>query len=169
MRSATVSLVAPPLPFASPAAPLAMIAALEIEARTLAGLRRHPGLRVSVSGPGPERAFEAARVAVAAGAGALLSWGIAGALSPARRTGDVMLPARLLSPAGEWGTDTGWRRRVEAAVGGQFTVSEDALYSAEHVVSGAGARADLAGSTGAVAVDMESAAVARAAAEAGLP
>jgi adenosylhomocysteine nucleosidase len=50
-----------------------------------------------------------------------------------------------------------------------LTISEDTLYSAGRVVSDPRDRAELAGRTGAAAVDMESAAVARAAAEAGLP
>lgn len=164
-----MSSVAPARPFASPVARTAVIAALEIEARTLDSMGRKPELSIGVSGPGAERAYDAARGAVAAGARALLSWGIAGALRPERRTGDVMLPARLLSAAGEWTTDTAWRRRVAEIVGGQHVVSEEALYSADRVVSGREARAELAGRTGAAAVDMESAAVARAAAEAGLP
>jgi adenosylhomocysteine nucleosidase len=164
-----VSPAAPPRPFASPVARTAVITALEIEARTLDGFGREPDLLVCLSGPGPERAFAAARSAVAAGAEALLSWGIAGALSSERRTGDVLLPARVLSATGEWATDAAWRRRVATMAARQFVVSEDPLYSAEHVVSGAGARAELAGRTGAVAVDMESAAVAQAAAEAGIP
>lgn len=164
-----MSPVAPPLPFASPAARLAVIAALEIEARTLDFLSNEPELRVYVSGPGPERAGIAARGAIAEGAGALLAWGIAGALGGDVDCGDVIVPARVLSAAGEWTLNAAWRQRVAAALGTRFGVGESALYSSAQVVTRPQAKRDLAERTGAAAVDMESAAVAEAAAAAGLP
>ncbi len=164
-----MSPVAPPLPFASPAVPLAVIAALQIEARTLEFLSREPQLRVYVSGPGPLRAGTAARNAIADGARALLVWGIAGALRADCENGDVIVPHRVLSAAGEWVSDAAWRRRVAAALDGRIEVGEGALYSSGHVVSQPRAKRELGEATGAAAVDMESAAVAEAAAEAGLP
>ena len=156
-------------PFASPAAQLAIIAALEIEARTLESGAPGPGMRVYVSGPGPSRAGSMARGAIADGAGALLSWGIAGALRSDCECGDVIVPSRLLSASGEWAADPAWRHRVIAALGGRIAVSDRPLFSSGQVVAGPQARRELAERSGAAAVDMESAAVAEAAAEAGLP
>ena len=164
-----MSPVAPPLPFASPAARLAVIVALEIEARTLDLLSRETELRVYVSGPGPLRAGIAARGAIADGAGALLAWGMAGALGGEADCGDLIVPARVLSAAGEWVLDTAWRRRVAAALGERFEVGESALYTSGQVVTRPQAKRELAERTGAAAVDMESAAVAEVAAAAGLP
>jgi adenosylhomocysteine nucleosidase len=159
----------PVRPFAAPAPKLAVIAALEIEARTLASLRRQPELRIYISGPGPARARTTAREAIADGAGALLSWGLAGGLRGDRSCGDVLVPARVLSSAGEWSTDLDWRREVVAVLGRRFRPSDEPLYSAERVVALPQAKAELSRRTGAAAVDMESAAVAAAAALAGLP
>jgi len=68
-----------------------VVAALEFEAQSL-GTRRHladglgslrDGSLLRVSGVGGDNAARAARELVAAGAGALLSWGVAGGLDPA--------------------------------------------------------------------------------------
>jgi hypothetical protein len=149
--------------------PLAVIAALEIESRTLDVLSRDLETRVYVSGPGPERAGTTARNAIADGAGALLAWGMAGALRADCGNGDVIVPGRVLSAAGEWATDAAWRRRVAAALDGHIEFGEGALYSSPQVVSLPQVKRELAERTGAAAVDMESASVAAAAAESGLP
>jgi hypothetical protein len=81
----------------------------------------------------------------------------------------VLLPARILSAAGEWVTDADWRLRLAAALGSEFGISEAPLYSALEVVTTPSAKLELAGRTGAAAVDMETAAVAQAAAAARLP
>lgn len=159
----------PVRPFASPAARLAVIAALEIEARTLESLARGPEVRVYVSGPGSSRAGSMARDAIANGAGALLCWGVAGALSGDCECADVIVPSRVLSDSGEWATDPAWRHRVLAALGGRIASSERPLFTSRQLVAGPQARRELAERSGAAAVDMESAAVAQAAAEAGLP
>jgi adenosylhomocysteine nucleosidase len=86
-----------------------------------------------------------------------------------RNCGDVILPDRVLSSSGEWATDAAWRQRIAAIIGRRFAVSEEPLFSAGGVLTEPRAKMVLARRTGAVAVDMESAAVAEAAAEAGLP
>jgi adenosylhomocysteine nucleosidase len=169
LSSAAVASGDPVPPFAAPAVPVAVIAALALEARTLEVFRRDPEVCVYLSGPGPERAGAAARGAIAAGARALLSFGLAGGLSRELGCGAIVLPARVLSSSGEWATDAAWRQRVAEGIGRRFALSEEALYSALHVVTRPQAKAELAKRTGAAAVDMESAAVAGAAAEAGLP
>jgi adenosylhomocysteine nucleosidase len=148
---------------------MAVVVALDIEARTLASAVTALEGRVYISGPGPARAAAAARDAIAAGAKALLSWGIAGALSGERRPGDVLLPARVLSAAGEWTTDADWRQRLATGLGRDFDISDAPLYSAPEVVTSPSAKRTLAERTGAAAVDMETAAIAQVAAAASLP
>ena len=159
----------PVRPFASPVARIAVIAALEIEARTLEIPAGKPDIRIYVSGPGPARAGSVARDAIADGAGALLSWGVAGALSGDCDCGDVIVPARVLSASGGWDTDAHWRQRVRAVLDGRIEISESPLFTSGYLVAKPEAKRELAERSGASAVDMESAAVAEAAAEAALP
>jgi adenosylhomocysteine nucleosidase len=153
----------------SPAARVAVIAALEIEARiprALGSAHRSP---VYVSGPGSDRALAAARRAIAAGARALVSFGLAGGIGPDAATADIVLPETIASDAGSWAADTVWRQRLALLLQPGFRLVEGRLFSASDVVATPAAKAELAQLTGAVAVDMESAGVAAAAAEAGLP
>jgi adenosylhomocysteine nucleosidase len=162
-----------------------VVAALEFEAQSL-GTRRHhadglgslrDGSLLRVSGVGADNAARAARQLVAAGAGALLSWGVAGALDPALGCGAVLLPAEVLRPASAAGslppqrfaTCRMWRERVAAALQLPAPVTAGALLTSARPVGAAELKTRLFQDTGAVAVDMESAAVAQVAAEHELP
>ena len=162
-----------------------VVAALEFEAHSLGPRRRRAdglcGLGddslLSVSGIGGDNAARAARELVAAGVGALLSWGVAGALDPALGPGAVLLPAEVLCyPAANgalslqrFATCDSWRERVAAALQPHAPVSAGALLSSALPVAAAALKATLFHDTGALAVDMESAAVAQVAAEHALP
>jgi len=162
-----------------------VVAALEFEARSLG--RREPrggglasladGSRVSVCGMGGENAARAARQLVAAGAGALLSWGVAGGLDPGLACGTVVLPHEVVrgsdalqaSPPRRFATCPTWRERLAAALQAHARLASGALLSSDAPVAAAGLKARLFEETRAVAVDMESAAVAAVAADHGLP
>jgi adenosylhomocysteine nucleosidase len=152
-----------------------VVAALEFEARSLGD--PGDGSMISVSGIGADNAARNARALVAAGAGALLSWGVAGALDPALACGTAVLPGEVLRAHGEAGgaalqrfaTCRGWRERLLAALQGQAAVVSGTLLSSAAPVTTLAHKASLFRQTMAVAVDMESAAVAGVAAEHGLP
>lgn len=97
-----------------------------------------------------------------AGAGALLSFGLAGGLAPLLQPGDLLLPGRVLAADGEWLADPALQTRLGGATPG-------ALWGGGAVLATAAAKAALHRSSGAAAVDLESAAVARVAARHGLP
>lgn len=122
------------------------------------------GVRAAVSGASAEAAGrEAARLA-AEGAVALLSVGLAGALAPGLRPGDLLVPARVVERGGRaHAADAG----LAAALGLAFEAQ--ALLGSDELVADVAEKAALHAATGAVAVDMESHAVARAAAAVGLP
>jgi adenosylhomocysteine nucleosidase len=159
---------------------VAIIAALELESRIFeralrkssprAGGRAaasHPA--VYCSGPGPERAARAAARAIEAGARALVSFGLAGGLRADAEPGTVLLPARVVDAAGAFESDALWRERLAAMLAPGFRVLEAPLVSVDRVVTEVADKAALAGRFGAAAVDLESAAIARAAARARLP
>ena len=148
---------------------IAVIAALELEADILRRVPRFSESPIHVSGPGPERAGAAALRAVEAGAEALVVWGVAGGLTQNADCGTVMLPARILADGGAWSSDASWCERIASALGSGLAPVDLPLFSMDHVLSDPEQKGALAGSSGAAAVDMESAAVARVAAEAGLP
>ena len=162
-----------------------VVAALEFEARALGKRRRAgeglsslpDGSLVSVCGIGAENAQRAARRLIGAGVGALLSWGVAGGLDPGLACGTVVLPTEILrgsetlaaSPLRRFATCRTWRERLGAALRGHARLATGALLTSAVPVAAAGLKARMFEETRAVAVDMESAAVAEVAADHGLP
>ena len=144
-----------------------VVAALDFEARSLG--KRSGQFLLGTSGIGAVNAARAARSLVAAGAAALLSWGVAGALDPALPCGTAVLPLEVLRQGRRFPTDRLWRARVAAALEGRVPLVSGALLTSEMAVAAAALKARLFEDTGAAAVDMESAAVAEVAAELGLP
>ena len=121
---------------------------------------------VRVAGIGRERAHSAATRMIEHGARALLSWGVAGGLSPRLRSGDLVLPRRVVSSRGEWQTHEGWRARLLHALPDANEV--DALYCSDEPLASTEGKSTLA-RRGFDVVDMESAGVAEAATQAGVP
>jgi hypothetical protein len=152
----------------SPTSRIALIAALELEARIPKTVFGAQCPSVYISGPGRERAYLTASHAIAEGAEALVSWGLAGGLSAETKTGAVILPGEVISETGSWPTDIGWRQRLADALDGQFPLVQQPLYSAEQVLTSPQSKSVAATRFGASAVDMESAGIAAAALEHGV-
>ncbi len=154
-------------------ATIAVIAALASERAPLDTLLMadpKPLIRVYQCGVGRERAHDAASAALSAGASALVSWGVAGALVPALSPGTILLPEQVLTCDGEeLATDSRWRMEVCRALQPMFAIHGGRLLDSREVLSTRVAKARVAEASGAIAVDMESAAVGRAAAGAGKP
>ncbi len=142
----------------TPAVRLGIVCGLASEASALG----FPGL--AVSGARPERADAQARELARQGAKALLSVGLAGALAPGLAPGDLLVPARVVTAEGRaFAADAG----LAAALG--LALDPCALLGSDTLVATVADKAALHAATGAVAVDMESHAVARAARATGLP
>ena len=109
-----------------------------------------------------EGAAAASQRLVERGVGGLVSFGLAGGLDPALVPGTVLVPTAVLLDAERWDADNGLRRLLGGA-------TPEALYGGGEAVATAAAKAALFARTGAVAVDLESAAVARTARRHGLP
>ncbi len=92
----------------------------------------------------------------------LISFGLAGGLDPALAPGVVLVPAAVLLDAERWDADGALLQRLGGATPG-------VLYGGGEVVASAAAKAALLARSGAVAVDLESAAVARTARRHALP
>jgi adenosylhomocysteine nucleosidase len=155
-----------------------VVAALDAEARTLGPLsKREDGLwltaegtLVAVSGVGHMAAADSARALIEAGATALVSWGMAGGLDPELLAGAVCLPSVVISAEGaHFATDPHWRELVRSAIHGHRTVVHGTLLTTLHAIDRVDAKRTAFRETGAVAVDMESTAIAAVAATRGVP
>jgi adenosylhomocysteine nucleosidase len=152
---------------------LGIVAALAAESRPLGAARRHgaapatlgDGTLLVVSGIGPVSAAEGARRLVLSGARALISWGVAGGLDPQLAPGTLVLPEAVISPEGRvFPTTDEWRERVRAAVAVSHPVCGGRLLTCREPLGSTDAKARAFRETAAVAVDMESSAVAEVAA-----
>ncbi len=154
-----------------------VVAALTSEARALGPVKRgdagrlvlNDGTLVAVSGMGAAAAA-AARSLIEAGATALVSWGMAGALDPALAAGDVCLPSEVIATDGTtFTTARHWRDPLAASIRAQRPVVGGRLLTTSQAISTASAKEAAFRRTGAAAVDMESSVVAQVAALHGVP
>lgn len=157
------------------AAGLAIIAALPGEARCLARLRPRGrrrlacGAVLALSGIGAQRARMLAETLAEEGAQALLSFGTAGALAPWLDPGAIVLPSILRDGQGRsWPVCAPWRDVLAHQLAPRRRVDDGCLLERSEIVSDPDAKRRLHAETGAVACDMESAAIAAVAAERGL-
>lgn len=125
---------------------------------------------LELAGIGARRATAAARALHGAPVHALVSFGTCGALIPGLAGGALVLATTVLNGSGErYGVDRPWRARLVAALPRDVPIHEGPLVQAPAVVRTPEDKAQLHATTGADAVDMESAAVAEVAAAAELP
>jgi adenosylhomocysteine nucleosidase len=127
---------------------------------------------------GASSAAASAQALIDAGALGLMSFGLAGGLDPELRAGSIVVPSEVISPAGvRFATSPDWRARLVAALGAtpvakkgaQRPVIAGALLTSALPIDTLEAKARAFEATGAVAVDMESLAVAEVAAGHSLP
>jgi adenosylhomocysteine nucleosidase len=124
------------------------------------------GTLVATTGMGGLAASTGARALIDAGATALASFGLAGGLDPTLAAGAILLPDEVQGGDGRvHRCEAGWRNRLSATLRAQT----GKLLTSSKAVSSVEDKAALFRSTGAVAVDMESAAIAAVAAEHDLP
>jgi adenosylhomocysteine nucleosidase len=157
---------------------LGLVVAMTDEAKTLT---KHPlgigqtievreGVLVHLCGVGRKRAARAAQSLLNRGATALLSWGTAGGLVPGLAPGSLVLPKTVMgSDLSLFQVDPSWHERLRNRLEGRIGLRSGTLIESPTVLMTPEEKRALASRTGAVAVDMESAAVAFTAEEAGLP
>jgi adenosylhomocysteine nucleosidase len=141
---------------------IGVVVGMESEARLLDGL----GLRVVAGGGHAAATQRKIEDLVAGGATSLLSFGIAGALDPSLKPGDLIVAGTVQLADGQTiACDAAWQQRVRdktGALGGSI--------AGRSVAASTGAeKGALFKSCGALAVDMESHHVAEAASRYGLP
>jgi nucleoside phosphorylase len=146
---------------------VAFVAALDAEC---ASLRKHAprvGTWLVVqSGPGAARAATAAARAIDEGASLLVSWGVAGGLAADLAPGTVVAPRRVLQQGADaLAVDAAWHARL-VTLADAFALEHGDLLTVPAALESPEAKRAAAAASRAVAVDLESAAIAGAAARA---
>jgi adenosylhomocysteine nucleosidase len=128
---------------------------------------------VAYSGAGPANAQAAAELLVAQGATRLISWGCAAALSAALKPGDLVLADKLVDAEGgtaaKFCVCTDWHSHTKSMLAPFITVHTGGLAESKSIVSSSKDKTQRQAMTGAVALDMESIAIAKVAKQHGHP
>src|SRR5579863_6845080 len=143
---------------------LIAVVGLAFEARIAAG----PGVRVICSGNGKNLAASLSR-AIAEGATGVVSFGVAGGLSPDLQPGTCIIGSAILFETdriNRINTDAAWSKKLLQSIPGAV---RGMLFGVPGPVTHPQAKAELYVKTGAIAVDMESHIVGGVAAAHGLP
>ena len=123
---------------------------------------------VGIAAARPAKAADLAEEMIGDGCKALLSFGMAGGLSTDLKAGDLVIASSVIAPDGTiFETSGPWLETVRAAIGEREGVTVAAIAGSDRAVATPAAKRALAEETGAAAVDMESHAVAKAAADGG--
>ncbi len=123
-----------------------------------------------VSGMGATNSGSAAQKLISAGASHLVSWGTAGALSSAAQPGDLLLPESILSDNGQaLKVDHHWRQQLLQQLPSKLKIHHAPLFQSNTVLTNQEQKSQLYLRTSALSVDMESYAIASAAAQKQLP
>jgi adenosylhomocysteine nucleosidase len=142
---------------------LACVCGLAAEAR----IARGAGFSAAV-GAGDRRRTAALAAAAAARAQCLVSFGIAGGVSPELRPGDLVLSDEIVAEDGCWRGGEAWRRRL-AAIARAIGAARGPILGANAILATRTDKKEAQTTYGARAADLESDLVARAAAAAGIP
>jgi adenosylhomocysteine nucleosidase len=154
------------------------VVALKAEARSLTkravfpykSVRLPGSALLRLAGMGPDRARRAADALVVEGATALISWGCAGGLQESILSGTLILPDRILaSDQTTLPVDKSWRERLLHRLQEHLDIMTGPLIESPSVLRSPPEKTALFERSGALAVDMESAAIAQVAAAAQLP
>ena len=143
--------------------PVLCTSGLAAEAR----IARRAGFQVIVGAGDRQRTTALVETAIGR-AQCLVSFGIAGALAPHLRPGGVILSAEVITEDRTWRPDARFRREI-GALARRIGATEGPVLGAGSILASEADKARAWRATGALAVDLESAIVARAAEEAGIP
>ncbi|WP_031435901.1 phosphorylase family protein [Methylobacter tundripaludum] len=122
------------------------------------------------SGAGADNARAASELLVAQGAIRLISWGCAAALSTSLKSGDLVLPDTMIDAEGtQIATHPVWHSYTKNLLSSTLKAHTGGLVESKTIVASGKDKKHLHTQTGAVALDMESIAIAKVALQNNLP
>ncbi|WP_445372830.1 phosphorylase [Methylomonas sp. HW2-6] len=124
---------------------------------------------VAYAGAGPHNAANAANLLIAKGANRLISWGCAAALAPQLRPGQLVIADRIFFDQQIYEADKFWSDKVSSRLGEKLAVGHGKLVTETRIVALSEDKQAIHSNTGAVALDMESGAIAKVASQSNLP
>jgi adenosylhomocysteine nucleosidase len=128
---------------------------------------RRPSIRCS--GAVSANAYAHAKDLILENCDGLVSFGMAGGLSPNLRPGDIVISSSVISNSGKWEANISWSNALIDILKPEIkNVSRGLVFSSDNPITTPGEKAQHATAFNAEIVDMESQAVARAAGEAGV-
>lgn len=173
-QSGTATAVGTPRPRPDPQRPpIGIVAALPGEMKVLRRAKAWWGAATPAvlhSGMGLDAAAAAAEALADQGVAGLVSFGCAGAISPDLACGALLLPDAVEhAGAGRYLADRAWHSALGRALRGSITYVTGPLVSVDRMLASVADKREAYAATGALAVDMESAAVASVASRHRLP
>lgn len=139
---------------------IGVVVGMQSEARLL------PGYRVVCSGGNPDQARALAEQLLAEGARGLVSFGIAGGLDPRLKPGDLLIGSGVETDSAILPADQAWQQRLQQGLPDAVT---GLVHGSSVIAATPEQKRRLHAGAQALAVDLESAAVALACAKAGRP
>ena len=125
---------------------------------------------VAYSGAGADNARSASELLIVQGATRLISWGCAAALSKTLNPGDLVLADRLIDAKGAAiDVHSGWHGHAKNLLSSALKTNTGSLAESLSIVASGKDKKRLHSQTGAVALDMESIAIAKVAKQHALP
>lgn len=121
---------------------------------------------LAYAGAGFDNASNASRLLLDQGANYLVSWGCAAGLSEDVQPGDLVLASEVLTDSQRFAADPAWKSALERSLPTGVSLHSGNLYSTNKLVSQSRDKQRIHGQTQAIALDMESAAVAETASRA---
>ena len=145
-----------------------IIVALPAEAKCLCSKRMKTGLPIEIqkniflclSGIGHESALFAAKKLTALKVNALISWGVAGAIDKSLSSGDIVLANSIINEGENYSTTRDWLSRVSKHLQSIRSIYNGDIVSSKEICASSTDKFHLSLRTDAIAVDMESAAIA---------
>lgn len=146
---------------------IGIVVALPEELKTLTNRKLRQGdccqignIWIAYSGAGWQNAAATTQALIDKGVQQLISWGCAAGLSDTLKPGDLVLATQIISEHHQLDTDHLWRKQIQQRLAAHVSIHEGRLFTSQELVSSSQTKQLIQHQSQAIALDMESAAIA---------